>query len=172
MLYPETLEIAADGNTWWACYLKVHQERKTADDFRFENIPHFLPEAKQFDRRRKAFRMKPLFPGYLFIAGDRETLRKAQQCDRVVNVIGVFDQDRFRAELGQVLAAARAGVPLDPFAGLVEGKRCRVVRGPGMGLEGKVIRRGKGLRVAIEVESIGQGFTIEADADQIELLEP
>ncbi len=64
----------------------------------------------------------------------------------------------------------KAKLNLCPFA--EAGRRCRITSGPFQGTEGMVIRRGDGTsRIVLEVATLGQGASMEIDADLLELVD-
>ncbi len=173
LLYPQDLDLSFSDREWWVAHLKVHQEFKLAKELAVENVPHFLPLIEKQNRSssRRRTRIAPLFPSYFFFAGGDDERKSVLRTGRTARVISVLDQERLRYELNQILHTVRSGVKVDPFEGLKAGKPCRITSGAAMGLVGKIVRRSKKTKVAIEVTSVGQGFMMEVDANDIELLD-
>jgi hypothetical protein len=71
--------------------------------------------------------------------------------------------------LSAVERALRGSVRLDPYPHPVIGQRCRVSSGPFEGIEGTVVSQSRLARLVLEVGILGQGASMEVDAD---LLEP
>ncbi len=173
LIYPYDSDLFEDKRDWWVAHLKVHQEFKIAEELKVDNVPYFLPLVEKLNRHnsRRRTKLAPLFPGYFFFSGNNTERLSVLRTGRTARVIKVLDQEKIRNELKQIWLAVRAGVKVDPFEGLKEGKMCRVVSGSAMGLEGKIIRKSKNCKIAIEVTSVGQGIIVEVDANNIQLLE-
>jgi transcription antitermination factor NusG len=60
---------------------------------------------------------------------------------------------------------------MDPYPFAAVGRRCRVTAGPLEGMEGIVVRRDKLARLVLEVSILGQGASVEIDADLLEALD-
>ena len=65
--------------------------------------------------------------------------------------------------------AGKAELDLYPFA--AAGRRCRITSGPFQGIAGVVIHRGKAARIVLEVSILGQGASMDIDADLLEPIE-
>lgn len=171
VVYPEDAEIGQLGPTWWVAHTKPRQEKALAWDVLRSGGGYFLPmyEAVRRSRGRSWRTMLPLFPGYVFLACADEQRSKALETNRIANLIPVPDQPRLAAELHviQRLLSSKSGI--DPYPALAKGARCRIRNGPLMGLAGRVARRKGRARFIVNVTILGQGASVEIDAD---LLEP
>ncbi|GAG01597.1 unnamed protein product, partial [marine sediment metagenome] len=80
----------------------------------------------------------------------------------------VPDQARLVDELLSIqrLLASKAGIDAYPHLG--RGTACRIRTGPLAGLEGRVERRKGQVRFVVDVTILGQGASVEIDADAIE----
>ncbi len=156
---------------WMVLWTKARQEKAVARYLEAVGLEFFLPlvERVTFIRGRKFRSRVPLFPGYLFLAGEREDGYGAIATKRLCQVIQVPDQVRLVRELTQIRAALCGGATLElhPFA--VVGRRCRVIKGPFVGIEGVVTNRLGSSRLVLQVDIICQGASLEIDTD---LLEP
>lgn len=155
---------------WMVLHTKSRQEKVVAQQLEARGVHHFLPlvDRVRLIRGRKSVARVPLFPGYVFLQGHRDDGFAAIASKRVCRVIDVRNQERFEHELDQVARALDYGAPLDLYPFAVEGRRCRVIRGPFHGLEGIVIERKRTARLVLQVDILGQGAALEVDADFLE----
>lgn len=155
---------------WMVLQTRARQEKAIARQLTARHVDFVLPLVPRVSlvRGRKFTSQVPLFPGYVFLCGQREDAYHAITTKRVCRIIDVPDQTTFLHELNQIVQALDAGAPLDlhPFA--VEGRRCRIIRGPFMGLEGVVIQRKSMMRLVMQIGILGRGAALEIDADFLE----
>ena len=159
---------------WWVAHTKARFEKAFAFDLIARRVPYFLPmiERVRVSGGRKRRAMMPLFGGYVFFCGTRDDRYEALATDRLCQVIEVADQSRLARELSALSKALAGAARLDPYPFAAVGRRCRVTAGPFQGLEGVVVHRdvgAGGARLVLEVGILGQGASMEIDAD---LLEP
>lgn len=156
--------------TWMVLQTRARQEKAIARQLTARRSRFVLPLVPRVTliRGRKFTSQVPLFPGYIFLCGQREEAFHTITTKRVCRIIDVPDQQTFLHELSQIMTALQAGAPLDlhPFA--VEGRRCRIIRGPFMGLEGVVIQRKSMMRLVLQIGILGRGAALEIDADFLE----
>ena len=152
-------------------WTKPRQEKAVARFLEATEVEFYLPLVPRvsFIRRRKVVSEVPLFPGYVFAAGELEDGYAAISTKRVCQVLQVEDQRQFVSEIDQIRHALGAGGALDLYPFAVIGRRCRVTRGPFMGLEGTITDRLGPTRLVLQVGILGQGAALEIDID---LLEP
>ena len=89
--------------------------------------------------------------------------------NRLCQAIDVRNQEGLTGELAAIEKALAGKAELDPYPHAAVGRRCRIRSGPFRGMEGVVIRREKLARVVLQVSVLGQGASMEIEAD---LLEP
>jgi len=158
---------------WWLVHTKPRNEKALSVDLGKLGIRHFLPLARV--RRRYSGRtielQLPLFPSYLFICGDEEARYITLCTHRAAQVINVVDQEQIRGELHHVYRLTVSTEPVDLYPALKRGRRCRVVGGPLVGLEGVVLRRRDVCRVYVGVEVLGQSAEVEIDPSLLEVIE-
>ena len=152
-------------------WTKPRQEKAVARFLDAVEMEFYLPLIPRvsFIRSRKVVSEVPLFPGYVFAAGELEDGYAAISTKRVCQVLQVEDQRQFINEIEQIRHALVAGGSLDLFPFAVIGRRCRVTRGPFIGLEGTITDRLGPTRLVLQVAILGQGAALEIDID---LLEP
>jgi hypothetical protein len=174
ILFPNPLVLTEAPRPWWVAHTKARAEKAFAWDLHRGGIPYFLPMIQRVtvSGGRKRTALVPLFNGYVFFSGDRDTRLLALRTDCLCQVIEVVDQGQLRRQLGavaQVLAAGTGEFQLHPFATL--GKRVRVRMGPFMGIEGKVAEIHHKSRLILEISALGQAVSLEIDADLLESCE-
>ena len=156
---------------WWVAHTKARSEKAFAWDMVAAGIGYFLPMIRRvtFSGGRKRHGMQPLFPGYVFLNGDDGVRYRALTTNRLCQVIPVRDRQKMVDELVSIEQALDSGLTIElyPFAAI--GKRCRVAKGPLMGVIGTVVRRDNATRFVLQVSVLGNGASLEIDAD---LLEP
>jgi len=173
VVWPEGKSIRDFPGLWWVAHTKARNEKALAQDLVNKDIGYFLPMSWKVHRHRgRRFRsLLPLFSGYLFFCGRESQRVEVLRTNRVANLIEVIDQDKLLGELVQIEQALVAGAPLVPHKYIRIGQRCRVTAGPLMGLEGIAVRAGKGIRLVLQVDMLGQATGVEIDTDIIELVE-
>lgn len=158
---------------WWLVYTKPRNEKALAEDLDRMGVGCFLPLAHV--RRRYSGRSVevalPLFPSYLFFRGGEDQRLASLKTNRVVSVIRVVDQARLDADLRNVHLACNSEQPVDLYAGIRAGRRCRVIAGALQGLEGVVLQRRGLCRVYVGVEVLGQSAQLEIDPSLLEVIE-
>jgi transcription antitermination factor NusG len=157
--------------TWWVAHTKARCEKAFALDLQDREIGFFLPmlERVRIISGKKRRVLLPLFPSYVFFCGDREQRQRALLTDRLCATIEVRDQQRLIDELSSIQRLLDAKVDVEPHPQLATGQRCRIKEGPFAGMEGKVLHHSRPARFVLEVGMLGQGASMEIDA---ELLEP
>jgi transcriptional antiterminator RfaH len=131
----------------------------------------FLPlrATVRYHGRRKVRSSVPLFPGYVFLRGEREAGWELERGDRVVRLIGVADQDRFEGEMRSLRLALERGAAPQPCPYLRAGDWVEVGSGPLRGVRGIVERLTAASRLVLRVSLLGRAADLEIDRA---LLEP
>ncbi len=168
-VYPADLladEAAPHGERcWWVLHTKPRQEKSLARQMLTADVPFYLPLVP----RRSLVRGKvleahvPLFPGYLFLLGDRDERVTALATQRVVRSLAVADQAQLRHDLWQVHRLIAAGAPVTPEQRLAPGAAVEIRSGPLAGLRGRVVRGASGRRFVVRVDFIQQGASVLLD---------
>jgi transcription antitermination factor NusG len=134
-------------------------------------IEVFLPLWEK--RSRWKDRMKrvqvPLFPGYCFARfGPPDRLRVLKAAG-VVGLVGPSGQPEPipDGEIESIRALGGSRLSYEPFPFLAEGAAVEVIRGPLMGARGKLLRKGRDLRVVLSVTLIRQSVSVEIDAADV-----
>jgi transcriptional antiterminator RfaH len=173
ILPPNTPSLRALKGQWWIAHTKARFEKAFAFDMLRRGTGYFLPliERVKVSGGKKRRVMLPLFPSYVFFCGDSDDRYAALATNRLCRVIETIDQEGLLTELsGLELALTRKAV-LDPYPFAAVGRRCRVRGGPFEGIEGLVIERDGPTRLVLQVKMLGQGASMEIDADLLEAVE-
>jgi len=165
-VYPATLlempPVGESDQQWWVLHCRARQEKALARRLFDSQIPFYLPT---IDRR---FRLRgrtitshvPLFPGYVFLLGNREQRLGALTTNRVVRTLPVGNQDALWSDLRQVYQLIASGAPITPEERLSPGVSVEIRSGPLAGLKGKILRTASGRRFVVEVDFIQQGASV------------
>ena len=159
-----------DGH-WWVAHTKARCEKALAWDLLESKIAFFLPMFEQTaiwgGRKRRV--LKPLFPSYVFFSGSETDRYRATTTGRVCQMIPVVHREQFVSELDAVRLALASKRTMNAYPHAAVGKRCRVTSGPLQGIEGIVIHNKHSVQIVLQVSMLGQGTSLEIEAD---LLEP
>jgi transcriptional antiterminator RfaH len=162
-----------DTRVWWAVHTKPRAEKALARKFHGAGLHFFLPLGKKEwqSRGRLLSSFVPLFPGYIFLCGDDQARLEALQTNQVARLIPVTDGPQLINDLIRVHRMMQADLTLTPEERLQPGMPVRIVEGPLMGMEGKIIQRGRRLCFIVEVHFLQRGVSVEIDAKVIRPLE-
>lgn len=177
-LYPEQLfeepaEQGSDQEQWWVLHTRPRAEKSLARRLFARSVSFFLPLYENTRRRRGRLLTShlPLFPGYVFLRGDRQARLEALETNLIARCIPVVDQLQLQADLTRVHHLMASGLPMTPEQHLEPGDSVEITDGPLAGLHGKVIQRGKGLKFYVQVNFLQQGASVEIDGWAIRPLE-
>jgi transcription antitermination factor NusG len=151
---------------WWALHTRPRAEKALARKCLEGQLPFFLPLSRREwkDRERRRASHLPLFPGYVFLYGDAEARLAVLRTNLVAQVLPVRDQPRLWFDLARVYRLVTSGVPLAAAGDLPPGTPVEINRGPLAGLQGKVIRQGKRLKLLVEVQFLQQAVSAEIES--------
>ena len=157
---------------WWVVRTRTRQEKSLARELSRREISFFLPQVAKSSivRGRKRTAYLPLFPGYLFLFGNRDQRSASLTTNRVAQVLPVLEQQELGRDLRQVYRLIQLNAPLTMESRLKQGDRVRVKGGPFEGVEGNVVARCRKSRIIVAVRLIQQGVSLEVDDCQLELL--
>jgi transcription antitermination factor NusG len=150
---------------WWRlARVRPNADRRLSADLVQQGVPHYAAMAEWVEvdpagKRRHATR--PLFPGYLFVAGH------FAGGNRVLKVEPIADQARVVADLERLEALRLAGRPLLEEPTYTHGDLVEITRGPYTGVSGVVVRRGGKARLVVEIATLGRLLSLELDARHI-----
>lgn len=150
---------------WLVLHTRSRQEKAVALDLKAIGAPCYLPEqaSVRYYGRRKAKVNLPLFPGYVFLHGQRDQAYLADRLGRLVSIIEVPGQEELTTELRNVATALAAGGELEPCNPFALGDRVEVGSGPFKGVRGQVEGFGPAKRLILGVGLLGLGAALEID---------
>ena len=161
-----------DSECWWVLHTRPRAEKSLARRLLGRTLSFFLPLYKrQWRSRGRLFCSHvPLFPSYIFLHGDGHVRLAALETNLVARVLPVPDQARMRRDLERVYSLMATGAPLAPEERLAPGSLVEITSGPLIGLTGKVLRRGKQLKLIVEVQFLQRGVSVEIESWMIQPL--
>ena len=112
----------------------------------------------------------PLFPGYCFARFDPADRLRVLTVRGVVAVVGGKGGPEPVAprELEAVRALVDGPLRYDPCPFLEVGMEVEVIRGPLLGVRGRLLRKGRTSRLIVGVNLIRQGVSLDIDAADVE----
>jgi len=158
---------------WMVLWTRSRQEKAVANFLQARRTVCYLPLVARVSmvRGRKFRSWVPLFPGYVFAAGQREDAYAAIASKRVCQMLPIADQDSFVREMRNVHDAVNGDGELELYPHAVVGRRCRVTGGAFMGVEGVITDRLGPDRLVLHIGILGRGASLEIDADLLEPLD-
>ena len=159
------------GFAWYAIRTRSKQEFKVRDQLTEREIENFLPLVDKWRKwsDRKKLVTFPLFPGYCF---SRFSLSDQLLVLRIKGVVEILGSSGSLVpvpddEIEGVRRLVASELPHDSHPNLQKGSPVEVIHGPLTGLRGIMIRKGTRARFVISVNLIGQGVSVELDADDL-----
>ena len=171
--WPSEKTVADFTGLWWVAHTKSRNEKALARDLINRDINYFLPMSWKVTHRtgRRIRSLLPLFSGYLFFCGNESQRLEVLRTNRVANLIEVKDQEKLLDELLNIEQALWAGAALKPHRYVQAGRRCRVIAGPLVDLQGVVLKTRTVTRLVLQIDMLGQAASVEIDTDLIEPIE-
>lgn len=157
---------------WYAIRTRSRAEKVVREHVAQRGIETFLPltmRVSQWKDRRKDIKW-PLFPGYCFAKFTNDQKLLILQVPGTIEIIGSAlgrpepIPDREITALQQVISSLQ---PYEAHSELAAGMVVQVMRGPLMGLQGKVLKKPDGCRLIITINLIGQGAAVHIDVNDI-----
>jgi transcriptional antiterminator RfaH len=151
---------------WWVLHTRPRAEKVLARRFLRRGLSFFLPLYKRQRRHRGRLLCShlPLFPGYVFLHGDGAGRLLALETNLVARCLPVDDQLGLHTDLARVHRLICCDAPLTPEERLQPGAAVEIVSGPFEGMHGKVLRRGKRLKLHVEVQFLQRGVSLEIES--------
>jgi len=166
-----TVEAAPEPH-WYAVRTRSRHEkqvgRQLADRPRIEVfLPLWERRSRWKDRVKRI--QEPLFPGYCFARFGRPDRLRVLKAGGVVGVVGPGGEPEPipEREIEAIRTLAGTRLSYEPFPFLAEGALVEVIRGPLMGVRGRLLRRDRELRVVLSVTLIRQSVSVEIDAEDV-----
>jgi transcription antitermination factor NusG len=159
---------------WLAYYTAPRHEKVVAKQFEYRSVDCFLPLVRYSRRWKNGVHARveqPLFPGYVFARLEPKSYFKVLSVPGVVSVVGpgrcpsVLDDQEIES-----LRAGLAERNSRPHPFLVVGQKARIASGAFAGKTGILIKELTELRVVLTVEAIMKSFSVEVNADELEMV--
>jgi transcriptional antiterminator RfaH len=170
-VFPEALlsgpiKDEGSGNRWWVMHTRPRAEKSLARRFLGRGLSFFLPLHKRQWRHRGRVLCSyvPLFSGYIFLHTNGAGRQAALETNLVARCLPVDDQCQLHNDLARVHQLILSDAPLTPEERLQPGAVVEIVSGPFAGMEGKVTRRGKRLKLLVEVQLLQRGVSVEIES--------
>jgi len=139
--------------------VKPRQDKAFAFDLLERKIEYYLPMYTKVTRRKDNNKPRksimPLFPGYVSICADKNSLWDLFSTGRVVQFVEVKDQKRFAEQLALLYTGIRENADVMPVTTFTAGERVRVTFGPMRGCEAEVVTVHGQKRVVVKLEALG-----------------
>jgi transcription antitermination factor NusG len=154
----------------------VNQERGLSGDLLGADVPHLLP-LRRYNRVTPSGKRRStetaLFPGYLFITGDKFDRLNVLSVGRrrVVSLIPVFDVAALIRDLSMLMDAIESGAEIGSArAKLKPGTPVRVTSGPLEGTEGTFEGTGRRGTLLIHIRALGQVVPVSIEEHRVEVI--
>ena len=159
----------------YAVRTQSRTERMVRDALAHRAIESFLPlmtRVSEWKGRHKRIE-SALFPGYCFAKFSLSQSHLVTQAPGVVEIMGRREgcpEAIPEEDIAAVRRIIKYGQRYEADLGVEEGTRVEVIRGPLAGFQGKLVRKVDRCRLVAFIHVIGQGASIEMDAENTELV--
>ena len=159
---------------WYVVQAQLRKEALALEHLAKQGFNPFLPRIRRTVRHARKFdhRLDPLFPGYIFVRFDPDSVRWRSingtigvvrllaDGDRPLSVEGGFVEDL-------ISHSDRSGVVMADAFDLTEGQEVELQSGPFSGMIGKICQVDGPNRVRMLMQFVGRSVEITADTDQL-----
>ena len=166
---------ANEDKHWHAIYVKSRSEKKVAERLDDLGIDYYLPlvtTIKQWSDRKKRVE-EPLFKSYVFVHSN------AKQHIPILNIYGVlyfvtFEHKPVIVPENQITAIRKYIDDYDEnkktqeSCDLQEGQMVRIISGPLIGLEGRLVSTKDVKKLIIYIEAVGQYLPVSIPRTKVE----
>lgn len=157
---------------WYAVRTRSRHEKQVHAQLADRpGIDVFLPIWERRSRWKDRVKriQQPLFPGYCFARFGRPDRLRVLKAVGVVGLVGPGGEPEPipESEIEAIRALAGTRLSYEPFPFLSEGAPVEVVRGPLMGVRGRLLRKDREFRVVLSVTLIRQSVSVEVDATDV-----
>jgi transcription antitermination factor NusG len=157
---------------WYAVRTRSRHEKQVHAQLADRpGIDVFLPLRERRSRWKDRVKrvQEPLFPGYCFARFRHPDRLRVLKAAGVVGLVGASGEpepipDR---EIEAIRTLASSRLSYEPFPFLAEGMAVEVIRGPLMGVRGRLLRKDREYRVVLSVTLIRQAVSVEIDAADV-----
>ncbi len=162
-------------HTWIVVRTKPRCEKKLNEFCKNRGIVSYLPLRRSVRRyrNRKVEFMVPIFSGYVFCHVPIAQYSTVNECRHTAHILRPDSdmEDQLIEELRgiRIFEAAMKEGEITVRPEIEVGRRVNIKSGPLSGLTGIVTRWKGKVRLAVNVEMVGQSVSIEVDAAEVEL---
>jgi transcription termination/antitermination protein NusG len=158
-------------NAWYALWTRSRHERLVCSELTTREVEAFLPTITRWsiwkDRRKRID--WPLFPGYCFARFDADSRFRVLNCAGVATIVSFNGEpaaipDR---EIDDIRRLVTSDLRYDPCPLIREGTLVEVVRGPLLGIKGRLVRKGPHAHLLLSVETVNQAVSVQVDASDV-----
>jgi transcriptional antiterminator RfaH len=162
-------ELPEDGYPWWVAHVASRQEKVLARFLLERDIPFYLPQAEKKTKRngRNFTSYIPLFPGYVFLRGNREQRAMALRSNVIASTLEVHDQEMLARELRQIRDLQTSGAVLVPYEEITTGDPVKLTDGVFKGYTGVVVRERGEMRLVVSISLIRQSVLVDVSRDGV-----
>lgn len=159
---------------WYVIQTQSRHEGKVETALTRQGLEIFLPRITYPSRRRdrKVVLKAPLFPGYLFlhVELDSVTYHQVIKVDGIVRLLGNKGPTPVGAEIvASIKHIVEGDKPFYQHRFLEKGKQVRVIDGPLAGVVGIIVGKNeKKRRLVVNVELFKRSLAVELDDDIVE----
>jgi transcription termination/antitermination protein NusG len=175
MVHPHDLLSTGESvkGRWWVFQTRARAEKSFARLLVRSGTSYFLPTyIHKWKKGGRGFQSQlPLFPGYVFVAGDADARSAAFATRLVVREIPAANHEQLAIELASVHAVLNGGGLVRPETSLYRGQRVIIVEGPYVGIEGTILDTADGLRICVEISLLGQGVSVGIERWMLRVLD-
>jgi transcriptional antiterminator RfaH len=159
-----------DIGRWWVLHTRPRAEKALARILLGRKLRFFLPlYQKQLRSSGRCLNSYlPLFSGYIFLHGDSHDRLHALETNLVAQVLPVENQLQIHRDLMRVHDLMIMGACLSPEERLQPGMLVEIVRGPLIGMQGKIVTRHNKMRFLVEVQFLQQGVSLDIESWMIQ----
>jgi len=161
---------------WCVAHTRPRNEKALARELQARGVFFYLPLSVNTSRGARSGRLTrslvSVFPSYIFLNCDERQRLTALQTNRIVKTLPVDDQQRLVEELRRIHRVIMTHTPFVLGPSIQAGSWARVTSGPLDGLEGVVLRKLSGTRLALNVKMLSQSVILEVSQDMLEIINP
>jgi transcription antitermination factor NusG len=156
---------------WYALWTRSRHERLVCSELTAHHVEAFLPTVVRWsvwkDRKRKID--WPLFPGYCFAHFDPDERFAVLNCAGVATIVSFNGEPAAIPdhEIEAIRRLVTSDLRYDPCPFIREGTMVEVVRGPLVGLVGRLVRKGTHAHLVLSVEMVNSAVSVQVDASDV-----
>ncbi len=159
---------------WQVLHVITNHEKKVAHLLSLRSLEHCLPVYTERSRwsDRTVTLERPLFPGYIFVRLSPESRLTAVSVPGALKLLGKNGTETVDSvEIDRIRKALAGGYSLRPHPHITAGSRVRLRRGIFEGVTGIVTQLRRDCTVVMELLAIEHSFSLEADINDLDILD-